>query len=354
LQTRRTVKSKTVPAGLGDAVWRDHDEENPLVSVSGLRLALGQQMLLDDVTFSVGRSELVGLVGESGSGKTLTGLSIMGLTPVGTRLTGSIRFANLELLGATQKELRTLRGRRMSMIFQEPRASLNPAITIGRQIVDVIRVHSPTLSKDDAQKNALSLLGQVGIPSPRTSFGSYPHELSGGMCQRVMIAMALSGNPALLIADEPTTALDVTVQAQIIALLRSISDEHDLSILLISHNLAVVSDMCDRVVTMYCGQVINAGSTERVVTVPTHPYTRALVMAASDELAITGDEDQQAQLEGQPASPTDPPSGCRYHPRCPFAEPRCSLTVPKLVTVDNGGQTRCLRYGELDLRVRAQ
>jgi peptide/nickel transport system ATP-binding protein len=350
---RAIVRAKKDAEGAHDFTWQDDGSKRPLLSVTNLRLVLGSQRLLDDVTFSIGRSEVVGLVGESGSGKTLTGLSIIGLTPPGAQLDGSINFANSELLGVPQSVLRSLRGRRVSMIFQEPRASLNPAITIGRQIVDVIRVHDVAADKRVANATALGLLGQVGIPNPRASFASYPHELSGGMCQRVMIAMALSGNPTLLIADEPTTALDVTVQAQIVALLRSISDEHRLSILLISHNLAVVSDMCDRVVTMYCGQVVNADSTEQVVTEPTHPYTRALLMSAGFELSAAAGQDEEVEVAGQPASPTNPPSGCRYHPRCTFADERCLSTIPKLITLEGGGQTRCLRHEEIDLQVRS-
>jgi peptide/nickel transport system ATP-binding protein len=323
-----------------------------LLSVRALRLVLGQDQLLEDVTFTVGSGEVVGLVGESGSGKTLTGLSILGLAPPGARLGGSVKFEGEEILGANREELRKVRGHEIAMIFQEPRASLNPSIQIGRQIVDVIRVHDGAMSKAQARQVALSLLRQVGIPNPRASFSSYAHELSGGMCQRVMIAMALSGNPKLLIADEPTTALDVTVQAQIVSLLQSISYDVGLSILLITHNLAVVSEMCNRIVTMYCGQVVNAGRTEQVITEPRHPYTRALVVAASLDLALEGELVEEAEMLGQPAVASNPPSGCRYHPRCAFAEARCESTSPQLLHLAGAGETRCLRAGELQLRVR--
>lgn len=348
----RNIQARATPTRADDAALQDSHDGSELLSVTRLRLALGRQHVLDDVTFSVGHSQVVGLVGESGSGKTLTGLSIIGLAPSGAQLSGSIQFAGEELVGAPARIFRGLRGRRISMIFQEPRASLNPVITVGRQIVDVIRVHDASMTKRSAQGIALTLLGQVGIPNPRSSFSSYPHELSGGMCQRVMIAMALSGNPTLLIADEPTTALDVTVQAQIVTLLRSISDEHRLSILLISHNLAVVSEMSDRVVTMYCGQVVNSGQTAKVVTAPTHPYTRALIVAAGHGLAVANEEEPQAELVGQPASPINPPSGCRYHPRCPFAIDKCAVTNPPLTALSSSEETRCIRRGELDLRVR--
>jgi peptide/nickel transport system ATP-binding protein len=318
-----------------------------LLSVAGLGLTLHGARLLAGVDLTVGPGEVVGLVGESGSGKTLTGLSILGLTPPGARLAGSIRYAGTELVGAAPGVARGLRGSQISMIFQEPRPSLNPALPIGRQITDVMQAHLE-ISRRAAAASTLGLLGQVGLPDPRGCFASYPHELSGGMCQRAMIAMALSCGPRLLIADEPTTALDVTVQAQIVSLLRSIADEQQLSILLITHNLAVVTEICDRVVTMYCGQVVDAGTTHQVVTAPAHPYTWALMSAAQPHLPgePAGPE---TELAGQPANPADPPAGCRFHPRCPFAEPYCAETEPVLDIISGGGQTRCLRHSELSL-----
>jgi peptide/nickel transport system ATP-binding protein len=331
-----------------------------LLAVTGLRLTLGPATLLDDITFTVGRGEVVGLVGESGSGKTLTGLSILGLVPHGAHVSGSVRFAGTELLGAAPAVLRATRGGQIGMIFQEPRSSLNPVLSVGRQIVDVIRAHRD-MSRRDAGTAALALLDRVGLPSPRNCFAAYPHELSGGMCQRAMIAMALACDPSLLIADEPTTSLDVTVQAQIISLLRSIADERGLSVLLITHNLAVVTQVCDRVITMYCGQVVNIDSTHRVVVAPSHPYTWALVSSgrlqlAAAELAgpdLTRPDLSEGQfagpeLTGQPANPEHPPPGCRFHPRCPFAEERCTQAVPEMTELHDS-QTRCLRHAELRL-----
>ena len=323
----------------------------PLLTVDGLCLSIGAAALLNDITFTVDRGEVVGVVGESGSGKTLTGLSVLGLVPPGARLAGRVTVSGTELTSAPRDVLRAMRGGEVSMIFQEPRSSLNPAMPIGRQIADVIRAHR-SASRRQATVAAISLLGRVGLPSPRTTFAAYPHELSGGMCQRAMIAMALACGPSLLIADEPTTALDVTVQAQIIALLRSIADERGLAVLLITHNLAVVTQVCDRIITMYCGQIVNADSTRAVVTAPSHPYTWALLSAGRPELASAGFRDP-AELTGQPASPVSPPAGCRFHPRCPVAEPRCANTVPGLVAAD-GGQTRCLRYPELVLEAAAR
>jgi peptide/nickel transport system ATP-binding protein len=319
------------------------------LEVAGLRLRLKAATLLDDVTFSVGHGEVVGLVGESGCGKTLTGLSILGLAPRGAEVSGSVRLSGTELTTAPPAALRAMRGRRVSMIFQEPRSSLNPALSIGRQITDVIRTHLKA-TRRDAAATALSLLGRVGLPSPRTCFAAYPHELSGGMCQRAMIAMALACGPELLIADEPTTSLDVTVQAQIVTLLRSVADERGLSVLLITHNLAVVTQVCDRVITMYCGQVVNIDSTDRVVTAPSHPYTWALLEAGMAQSPMAAGV---PELAGQPANPARPPHGCRFHPRCPFAEDRCAATVPDLVRAD-GARTRCLRRSELHLEAVAR
>jgi peptide/nickel transport system ATP-binding protein len=317
-----------------------------VLRVDGLRLALAGVTLLSGVSLTAARGEMVGLVGESGSGKTLTGLSILGLLPPGATVAGRIEVAGTDMTSAAPGVLRRLRGAQVSMIFQEPRSSLSPALTVGRQIVDVLRAHLP-VSRKEAAATALSLLGQVGLPSPRRCFAAYPHELSGGMCQRVMIAMALACGPSLLIADEPTTALDVTVQAQIITLLRSIADERGLSVLLITHNLAVVTQVCDRVVTMYCGQVVNADTTAGVLDAPSHPYTWALLEAGRLQLRPGGPA-ARAELPGQPASPSRPPQGCRFHPRCPFAVADCTTNVPELVAV-RGGQTRCLRHADLTL-----
>jgi peptide/nickel transport system ATP-binding protein len=321
--------------------------QRDLLSVTGLTLSLGGARLLDGVDLSVRPGEVVGVVGESGSGKTLTGLSILGLTPPGARLGGRVEYDGTDLITAGPAARRALRGSQVSMIFQEPRSSLNPALPVGRQITDVMRAHLP-VSRRAAVSGTLDLLARVGLPDPRGCFAAYPHELSGGMCQRAMIAMALCCGPRLLIADEPTTALDVTVQAQIVALLRAIADEQDLAIMLITHNLAVVTDICDRIVTMYCGQVVDQGATYQVVTAPAHPYAWALISAA--RTALPGEPaGPEAELTGQPANPADPPDGCRFHPRCPFARPACAAADPPLAAVPGGGQTRCLRHAELSL-----
>jgi peptide/nickel transport system ATP-binding protein len=315
-----------------------------LLEVDRLNLAIAGTPLLSEVSFSCGPGEVVGLVGESGSGKTLTGLSVLGLVPPGSELTGRIRFDGTDLVGADPEQLRRLRGTRLSMIFQEPRASLHPARPVGKQIVDVVRAHED-VSPAAARDRAADLLAQVGLPAPRRTLAAYTHELSGGMCQRVMIAMALVCEPALLIADEPTTALDVTIQAQIIALLRRLADDRGLSVLLISHNLGVIGDLCERVVTMYCGQVVNVDDTRELLRRPRHPYPWALLRASDVDLDRAR---QWTGIAGTPANPARPPHGCRFHPRCPYRTDDCEAAVPPLETA-GAGVTRCIRHAELTL-----
>jgi peptide/nickel transport system ATP-binding protein len=325
-----------------------NDRAEQLLDVDRLSLAIGGTTLLTDVSFAVRPGEVVGLVGESGSGKTLTGLSVLGLLPRGAQATGRITFAGTDLLTAPADELRRLRGSELSMIFQEPRASLHPARTVGNQIVDVVRAHE-RVPKAVARERARELLAQVGLPDPARTLGAYTHELSGGMCQRVLIAMALVCRPRLLIADEPTTALDVTIQAQIIELLRGLAADRDLAVLLISHNLGVVSDLCTRVITMYCGQVVNVDSTEGLLRRPRHPYPWALLQASTVDLDPGADGERRwAGLGGTPANPARPPVGCRFHPRCPYATDACAVTMPEL-EVDGTASTRCIRHGELEL-----
>lgn len=317
-----------------------------LLDVRHLGLSIGGSRLLSDVSFSLRAGEIVGLVGESGSGKTLTGLSVLGLAPPTASVSGEVVFQGNDLSAATPEQLRRLRGDQLSMIFQEPRASLHPARPIGRQIVDVVRAHEK-LPRATARDRACDLLAQVGLPNPRRTMSAYTHELSGGMCQRVMIAMALVREPSLLIADEPTTALDVTIQAQIIALLRSLAEDRGLAILLISHNLGVVSDLCTRVITMYCGQVVNIDTTENLLRRPRHPYPWALLRASTVDIDHPED---WAGITGAPANPARPPHGCRFHPRCPYRVDACEADVPALAPVDGGGLTRCVRHADLELR----
>jgi peptide/nickel transport system ATP-binding protein len=318
-----------------------------LLEVEHLAISIRGAQVVSDVSLKVGAGEVVGLVGESGSGKTLTGLGVLGLLPNAAKPTGRVNFLGVDMLNASKKELRALRGAEVSMIFQEPLSSLNPSFTVGRQIVHVIRAHEE-LSVREASVRAVQRLGEVGLPNPGEIFHSFPHELSGGMAQRAMIAMALACEPKLLIADEPTTALDATIQAQIMELLQRVVEERQLAVLLISHNMALISEMCGRVVTMYCGQVVSMDSTRGLLNAPSHPYAWALQQAARVEF---GAEDGWGGIKGVPANPFAPPSGCRFHPRCPFAEERCAREEPALVELSSGALTRCLLHDEIKLPV---
>lgn len=310
-----------------------------LLSVHGLDVHIHGTKLLCDVSLSLREGEVVGLVGESGSGKTLTGLSIMGLLPREAVSSGEVTFRGMPILGAPAERLRQLRGQAISMIFQDPRASLNPTQPVGRQIVDVLRAHGP-MDRKDAADRTRDMLAQVGLPDPAGVFRSYTHELSGGMCQRVLIAMALICGPDLLIADEPTTALDLTIQAQIMSLLRRLADDRGLSVLLVSHDLGVVSQLCHRVVTMYCGEVVNIDTTSGLLHQPRHPYAAALVAASRGTEAWQG-------IAGTPANPANPPDGCRFRPRCAHADEGC-LKHPALDEV-KGVLSRCHYAKTLDL-----
>ena len=315
----------------------------PVLHVQGLRVAFpagtGVVHVVDDVSFTIGEGETVCLVGESGSGKSMTALSMIRLVPVPGRIESgtSIGFGGRELLDMDAESLRSLRGDRIAMIFQEPMTALNPVLTVGDQIEEVIRVHR-RVSKADARKKTEAMLAQVGIPDPATRARQYPHELSGGMRQRVMIAMALVLDPQLVIADEPTTALDVTIQAQILDLLRTMRNERQLSLLLITHDLGVVAEMAARVLVMYAGRIVEEAPVERLFAVPAHPYTEGL-MSAMPKL---GEQlDRLATIRGTVPAPADWPSGCRFRDRCPFAFDRCSTEEPALLQVAPGHRARC-------------
>ncbi|MDY7100621.1 MAG: ABC transporter ATP-binding protein [Actinomycetota bacterium] len=322
---------------------------DPVLSVEGLGVEFssdrGWLRVVDDVTFRVGRGETVGLVGESGSGKSVTSLAVMGLLPQrSSRTSGTIGFGGVDLRSLSRRELEDRRGREVSMIFQEPMTSLNPAFTIGDQISTAVRRHFGG-SRREAKGRALEMLESVGIPNPRQRLDEYPHQFSGGMRQRAMIALALSCRPKLLIADEPTTALDVTIQAQILDLIRESAADNDMSVLFITHDLGVVADICDRVVVMYAGQVVEEGTAEEVFLAPRHPYGEGLLRAMP---SVEGANHELAVIPGTVPPPWQFPDGCRFAERCGYAEPACAEPVP-LERLGDGRAVRCRRHNELTL-----
>ncbi|MFV0260594.1 MAG: ABC transporter ATP-binding protein [Acidimicrobiales bacterium] len=296
------------------------------------------------VSFTIGQGEMVGLVGESGSGKSLTALAVMGLLPDGlSRVTGRIRLAGRDLVGLSGPEMAKVRGRDVSMIFQEALTALDPVFRVGDQIAETVRAHRK-ISRREADERAIELLGAVGIPDPETRARAYPHQLSGGMRQRVMIAIALVSEPKLLIADEPTTALDVTIQAQILSLLRSLSEDRGMAILLITHDLGVVAETCARVNTMYAGEIVEQRATDPLMIRPRHPYTSGLMAS------IPRVEDRRRYLYTIPGRvPTlqAMPDGCRFRERCDHAAVGCEQEQD--LRPDDGGAVRCRRADDLVL-----
>lgn len=317
----------------------------PLLTIEDLRVAFhrpdGNAMhAVDGVNLAVHRGRTLGIVGESGCGKSVTSLAVMGLLPKGAAdIRGEIRFEGKNLATIPDRSLRDLRGDRLAMIFQEPMTSLNPSYTIGDQIAEAILRHR-NVSKDEARTHAIEMLKRVHIPSAEERYDEYPHKLSGGMRQRVMIAMALACTPDLLIADEPTTALDVTIQAQILELMRKLKDESGTAIILITHDLGVVAEMCDDVAVMYAGQVVERASCAELFEQPQHPYTIGLLGSLP---RLDGSRERLAAVEGSVPDMTRPPKGCRFASRCPFAEQACIDAMPNLDEVTQGHFSRCRR-----------
>jgi oligopeptide/dipeptide ABC transporter ATP-binding protein len=290
---------------------------------------------VDGISFSLAANETLALVGESGCGKSITALSVMGLVPKpqGRISHGSVKLAGEELVGLSESELEKVRGDRVGMIFQEPMTALNPVLPVGFQVAEAIIVHRGG-SRAEADAEALRLLDEVKIPSARTRFGEYPHQFSGGMRQRVMIAMALACRPAVLLADEPTTALDVTIQAQVLGLLADLQRERGMAVLFITHNLGVVAAIADRVAVMYAGRIVETGPVHDIFANPRHPYTEAL-FAAIPRMEL--DAQALAAIPGRVPPIDAMPDGCRFAPRCPMREPRCEAMVPALSPVDGAG-----------------
>jgi oligopeptide transport system ATP-binding protein len=315
----------------------------PLLEVRDLRTWFrtddGLVKAVDGVSFDLAAGETLGVVGESGCGKSVTALSLMGLVPPpGYVAAGSIRFDGEDLASATEARLRELRGDRISMIFQDPMTSLNPFLTVERQLTEVLERHRG-LGASAARARSIEMLERVGIPDPGVRIRDYPHQFSGGMRQRVMIAMSLLCEPRLLIADEPTTALDVTIQAQILDLVRDLVRDSGTSVILITHDLGVVAGMTDRILVMYAGRVVEEGDTEPLFETPLHPYTSGL-LASVPRL----DEDDRAELvpiKGLPPHPSDLPPGCPFHPRCPRVMERCRRDYPAIVTIEDGRWAAC-------------
>jgi peptide/nickel transport system ATP-binding protein len=325
--------------------------QGDLLSVTGLGVEFGSEEgwvpVVEDVSFSIGRGETLALVGESGCGKTVSSLAVMRLIPPsnGRISAGSIRFDGQDLLALGSDAMRQIRGNEISMIFQEPMTSLNPAFRVGAQIADAVRTHRH-VSRDKARARAVEMLDRVGIPDAARRVEDYPHAFSGGMRQRAMIAMALACDPKLLIADEPTTALDVTVQAQILDLLRSLQDESGMAILFVTHDLGVVADICDRVAVMYAGQIVEEAPASRLFVRPRHPYAEGL-LASLPQAATPGT--RLTVIPGHVPRPGTFTEGCRFRLRCAHAVDACAVGEVTLVTVDGDGAARCVRRSELEL-----
>jgi oligopeptide/dipeptide ABC transporter ATP-binding protein len=307
------------------------DADAPLLEISGLTVTIGAgpQALeaVRGIDLTLRRGETLGVVGESGAGKSLSMLSVTSLLPKGARVGGSVKLKGTELVGLSNRRLRKIRGSEVGVVFQDPMTSLNPMYSVGRQVAEAIKIHQPGLSRKEIAAAAIDLLASVAIPAPKDRIHSYPFELSGGMRQRVMIAIAIANNPALLIADEPTTALDVTIQAQILRLLQQLARERDMSLILITHDLGVIAGMVDRVAVMYGGRIVEQRTTPDLFADPRHPYTRALLACVPrpDEPGI-----RISGIPGTPAVLRPAPLGCAFAPRCPDVIAACHDTDPHL------------------------
>lgn len=320
----------------------------PLLEIKGLQTHFftdrGRVPAVDGVDIHIRKGEVLGIVGESGCGKSVMSLSVMGLVPnpPGKIVNGSIQFKGENLADLSENRMREIRGNEIAMIFQEPMTSLNPVFTNGNQISETVRLHRG-LNKKEARQHSIEMLRKVGIPRPEAIVDEYPHQLSGGMRQRVMIAMAMSCDPELLIADEPTTALDVTIQAQILDLMKQLNQESGTAIMMITHDLGVVSEMCDRIVVMYAGKVVEEGTTRTILKNPKHPYTQGLIQSVP-RMDVT--RDKLYSIPGNVPNPRNMPQGCRFAPRCEFVMDRCHTSMPELVIVDEGHQSRCWMHVE--------
>ena len=322
--------------------------KNPLLEVRSLTTQFftedGVVRAVEDVSFEIFPGEILSLVGESGCGKSVTGLSLLRLIPIppGKIVSGELLFDGRDLMELEEKEMERVRGNDISMVFQEPMTSLNPVFTIGNQIVEALQLHQ-NLDKKEARKKAIEMLGRVRIPSPEVRIDSYPHQLSGGMRQRAMIAMALSCQPKLLIADEPTTALDVTIQAQVLRLLKEIQGEMGMAVMLITHDLGVVAEIADRVAVMYAGRIVETGPIEAIFGEMRHPYTKGLWESIPQ---LKEKRRRLNAITGQVPDPMNLPVGCKFHPRCYLMIDDCKKEEPPLYPVNGNHFSRCLRWKE--------
>jgi len=318
---------------------------NPLLSIDNLRVYFhrpeGILKAVDGISYNLYEGEVLGIVGESGSGKSVSVLSILRLLPSNAKIANSsIFFDWKDMLKLSKDELQNVRGKDIGFVFQDPMSSLNPVITVGQQVMEPLLWHN-LYGKDEASDRAKKMLGMVGIPSPEERMEEYPFQFSGGMRQRVMIAIALICNPKLLIADEPTTSLDVTTQAQIIRLLKNMKSELGMSVILITHNLALTSNFCDRLIIMYASNMMETGRTKDILNSPSHPYTRFLLDAVPD---IEADK-ELVPIPGTTPDPINPPEGCKFHPRCPMSTDICKIETPPLFSVGDEHYSACWLYG---------
>jgi peptide/nickel transport system ATP-binding protein len=318
----------------------------PVLSVRDLRVWYGTERgpvrAVDGVSFDVGAGETLGLVGESGCGKSTLGRGILGLLPSGSAVDGSVRFRDRELVGVKQSDMREMRGAELGLIFQEPMTRLDPLMRISEHFAETLRAHEPELTSAEIDARSIDTLRRMGIPPTR--FRHYPHEFSGGMRQRIMIALALVLNPAFVVADEPTTALDVLVEAQILSILHDLKRNFDTSLLLITHNLGIVAEACERVAVMYAGRIVEEGDARQVFSDPSHPYTREL-LRSTISLSTTA----LHYIPGSPPDLVEPPAGCHFHPRCPSAMQVCGSLDPVEVRAPSGQRVSCWLHGPDEL-----
>ncbi len=328
-------------AGRADAAVTGQVLAKPLLEVENLTVALrtsrGIRRAVDGISFSIGQGEILGIAGESGSGKTLTALSLLGLLPIGARTSGSVRFDGKELLGLKRRDLREVRGKLVALVSQDPATALHPLLRIDVQMTEHVRAHLG-FSKEQARDRAIEMLTAVRIPDPEAALYSHPHQFSGGMRQRIAIAMALACEPRLLIADEPTTALDVTVQAGILRLLDQLRRERGVSVMIITHDLGVLSSIADQICVLYGGRVGEYGPTDLVLGSPRHPYTKGLMQSLPGASAAG---EAMVPIQGAPPSLDAMPRGCAFHPRCEWAKETCRTVVPTLRTLEDGRRLGC-------------